>query len=49
MFARQTINSPFAETFLLVYSTKKGAEAAPGVGVGTDMFTIGTVTNRGRV
>lgn len=41
MFARHTIKRPFAETFLLVYSAKKRAEAAPGVGVGTDMFTIG--------
>jgi hypothetical protein len=41
MFAKHTIHRPFAETLLLVYSAKKRAEAAPGVGTGTDMFTIG--------
>jgi hypothetical protein len=29
------------ETFLLVYSAKKRAEIAPGVGKGTDLFSIG--------
>jgi hypothetical protein len=41
MFARHTVARQFAETLLLVYSAKKRAEAAPGVGIGTDMFTIG--------
>lgn len=37
-----------AETLLLIYSAKKRAEVAPGVGSGTDLFTagpgLGTVT-----
>jgi hypothetical protein len=32
---------PLPETLLLVCSAKKRTEAAPGVGVGTDMFMIG--------
>ena len=42
MFARHTRSNPFPETLLLTYSAKKRAEVAPGVGEGTDMFTIGT-------
>jgi hypothetical protein len=41
MFSRHTSDRPFPETLLLIYSAKKRAEAAPGVGEGTDMFRIG--------
>jgi len=41
MLARHTPSSPFADTFLLVYSAKKRAEVAPGVGEDTDVFMIG--------
>ena len=41
MFAGHNRNKPIAETFLLTYAAKKRAEVAPGVGVGTDMFTMG--------
>jgi hypothetical protein len=41
MFASHTYEKSFAETLLLVYSAKKQAEVAPGVGKDTDMFLIG--------
>ena len=41
MFAGHTKNKSFAETLLLVYSAKKRAEVAPGVGECTDMFVVG--------
>ena len=41
MFAKHTRQRPLPETLLLVYSAKKRAEVAPGVGTGTDMFMIG--------
>lgn len=41
MFAGHTCDKSFAETLLLVYSAKKRAEVAPGVGEDTDMFIIG--------
>lgn len=40
MFARHTKVSPLPETLMLVYSAKKRAEVAPGVGPSTDMFLI---------
>jgi hypothetical protein len=41
MFARHSRFKPIPETLLLVYSAKRRAEVAPGVGKGTDMFAIG--------
>ena len=41
MFARHAWNSPFADTLLLTYYAKRKAEVAPGVGIGTDMVTVG--------
>ena len=41
MFAGHTRFSPLPESLLLTYAAKRRAEVAPGVGVGTDMFTIG--------
>ena len=41
MFAGHTRWKSFPETLLLVYSAKKRAEVAPGVGEATDMITIG--------
>lgn len=41
MFAKHTRSKPIPETILLVYSAKKRAEIAPGVGKETDMFTVG--------
>ena len=41
MFAGHTKEKPVPETLLLVYSAKRRAEVAPGVGKGTDMFAIG--------
>lgn len=41
MFAGHTRTKPFPETLLLVYSAKKRAEVAPGVGEATDMFALG--------
>lgn len=41
MFAGHNRRNPLPETLLLVYSAKKRAEVAPGVGQATDMFTIG--------
>jgi hypothetical protein len=41
MFAGHNRNRPLPETFLLTYAAKRRAEVAPGVGIGTDMFTIG--------
>lgn len=46
MFAKHTRARGFAETLLLVYSAKKRAEVAPGVGTATDMFTIGPTVGR---
>jgi hypothetical protein len=43
MFAGHVRLRPFPETLLLVYSAKKRAEVAPGVGAETDMFMIGPV------
>jgi hypothetical protein len=41
MFAGHTTRRPFPETLLRVYSAKKRAEVAPGVGSATDVFNIG--------
>lgn len=41
MFAGHNRNRPLPETLLLTYAAKRRAEVAPGVGVGTDMFSIG--------
>ena len=41
MFAGHTKFKAFPETLLLVYSAKKRAEVAPGVGESTDMFIVG--------
>jgi len=41
MFAGHNRVRPLPETLLLTYAAKKRAEVAPGVGVGTDMFTMG--------
>jgi hypothetical protein len=41
MFAKHERTKPLPETLLLTYAAKKRAEVAPGVGAGTDMFTIG--------
>lgn len=41
MFAQHNKSKPFPETLLLTYAAKKRAEVSPGVGEGTDMFTIG--------
>jgi hypothetical protein len=41
MFARHNRARPLPETLLLTYAAKKRAEVAPGVGAGTDMFTLG--------
>lgn len=41
MFAGHDRSKPFPETLLLTYAAKKRAEVSPGVGEGTDMFTIG--------
>jgi hypothetical protein len=35
------VRKGFEETLLLVYSAKKRAEVAPGVGKATDMFMVG--------
>ena len=41
MIARHAKQRPMPETLLLVYSAKKRAEVAPGVGQATDMFMTG--------
>lgn len=41
MFAEHNRERPLPETLLLTYAAKKRAEVAPGVGIGTDMFTMG--------
>jgi len=41
MFAGHNRLRPIPETLLLTYAAKKRAEVAPGVGAGTDMFTLG--------
>jgi len=41
MLGRHSWNSPVVDTALLTYIAKKRSEIAPGVGEGTDMFTIG--------
>jgi hypothetical protein len=41
MFAKHTAQLAFPESLLLVYSAKRRAEVAPGVGGATDMFSIG--------
>jgi hypothetical protein len=41
MFSEHWANKSISETLLLVYSAKKRAEVAPGVGKSTDMITIG--------
>lgn len=41
MFAQHDRSKSFPETLLLTYAAKKRAEVSPGVGKGTDMFTIG--------
>lgn len=41
MFAGHTRFKSIPETLLLVYSAKKRAEVAPGVGESTDMFMVG--------
>jgi hypothetical protein len=40
MFAGHTRQRLLPETLMLVYSAKKRAEVAPGVGTATDMFLI---------
>jgi hypothetical protein len=40
MFGSHNKYRPFAESLMLVYSAKKRAEVAPGVGEATDMFVI---------
>ena len=50
MFAGHTKDQPLPETLLLVYSAKRRAEVAPGVGrEGTDMFFVSTVGKYDRV
>lgn len=41
MLARYHYEAPMADSLLLTYMAKKRAEVAPGVGKGTDMFTVG--------
>ena len=41
MFAQHDRTKPAPDTLLLAYHAKKRAEVAPGVGSGTDMFTVG--------
>ncbi len=41
MFAKYISHAPVAESMLLVFTAKKHAEVAPGVGTATDMFFIG--------
>lgn len=41
MLAEHARHRSLAETLLLIYSAKKRAEVAPGVGFGTDMFSAG--------
>jgi hypothetical protein len=41
MFAGHNRNRPLSETLLLTYAAKRRAEVAPGVGIGTDMFSVG--------
>jgi hypothetical protein len=41
MFAQHDGSKPFPETLLLTFAAKKRAEVSPGVGEGTDMFSIG--------
>ena len=41
MLGRHSWQSPEVDTALLTYIAKKRSEVAPGVGEGTDMFTIG--------
>ena len=41
MFAGHNRNRPLPETLLLTYAAKRRAEVAPGVGAGTDMFSVG--------
>jgi len=42
MFAGHDRFKPIPETLLLTYAAKRRAEVSPGVGEGTDMFTIGS-------
>jgi hypothetical protein len=44
MFAEHNRTRPLPETLLLTYAAKRRAEVAPGVGEGTDMFSIGPDT-----
>src|SRR3989442_8365671 len=41
MFEKHTYFRSFTETLLLTYTAKRRAEVAPGVGLATDMFTVG--------
>jgi hypothetical protein len=41
MLAKHTRDSSAVKTLSLTYAAKKRAEVAPGVGTGTDMFSIG--------
>jgi len=41
MFSRHTPSADIDETLSLIYSAKKRAEVAPGVGKDTDMFIVG--------
>lgn len=43
MFWGHTKSKPFPEATYVTYSAKRRAEVAPGVGKGTDMFTVGPV------
>ena len=42
MFSGHTRFKPGPETFLLVFTAKKHSEAAPGVGIATDMWVMGS-------
>jgi hypothetical protein len=43
MLNKHSWNSPSVDSALLGYIAKKRSEVAPGVGEGTDVFTIGPV------
>jgi hypothetical protein len=42
MLSRYAWNSPIPDALLLIYTAKKRAERAPGVGAASDMFMIGS-------
>jgi hypothetical protein len=45
MFAQHAWNADFPDTLMLTYYAKRKAEAAPGVGRGTDMIVVGPEPN----